>query len=75
MNYDSISEAKSYVDGINGKNNSEKKILSYLKDEYNKIVNFIQKQERETFIKKYEEIKKQKKQKNRKNKQKLKLKN
>jgi hypothetical protein len=30
MNYDSISEAKSYVDGINGKNNSEKKVLSYL---------------------------------------------
>ena len=30
MNYDSINEAKSYVDGINGKNNSEKKVLSYL---------------------------------------------
>jgi hypothetical protein len=58
MNYDSISEAKSYVDGINGKNNSEKKVLSYLKDEYNKIVNYIQKQERETFIKKYEESEK-----------------
>jgi hypothetical protein len=66
MNYDSISEAKSYVDGINRKNNTEKKVLSYLKDEYNKIVNYIQKQERETFIKKYEEIKKQKKQKKQK---------
>jgi hypothetical protein len=44
MNYDSINEAKSNVDGINGKNNSEKKVLSYLKDEYNKIVNYIQKQ-------------------------------
>ena len=43
MNYDSISEAKSFVDGINRKDNSEKKILSYLKDEYNKIVNYIQK--------------------------------
>jgi hypothetical protein len=50
MNYKSINEAKTYVDGINGKNNNEKKVLSYLKDEYNKIVNYIQKQERETFI-------------------------
>ena len=51
MNYKSINEAKTYVDGINGKNNCEKKDLSYLKDEYNKIINYIQKQERETFIK------------------------
>ena len=63
LNYNSIKEAKSYVDGINGKNNSEKKVLSYLKNEYNKTVNYIKKQERENFIKKYEEIKKQKKQK------------
>ena len=50
MNYKSINEAKTYVDGINGKNNSDKKVLTYLKDEYNKIVNYIQKEERETFI-------------------------
>ena len=63
LNYNSIKEAKSYVDGLNGKNNTEKKVLSYLKNEYNKTVNYIKKQERENFIKKYEEIKKQKKQK------------
>jgi hypothetical protein len=64
LNYDSINEAKRYVDGLNGKNYSEKKVLSYLKNEYNKTVNYIKKQEIENFIKKYEEIKKQKKQKN-----------
>ena len=31
LNYNSIKEAKSYVDGLNGKNNSEKKVLSHLK--------------------------------------------
>ena len=39
MNYKSINEAKTYVDGINGKNYTEKKVSSYLKDEYNNIVN------------------------------------
>ena len=43
LNYDSIKEAKSYVDGINGKNNTDKKVLSYLKNEYNKTVNYIKK--------------------------------
>ena len=39
LNYNSIKEAKSYVDGLNGKNNTEKKVLSYLENEYNKTVN------------------------------------
>ena len=38
LNYNSIKEAKSYVDGINGKNNSEKKVLSYFKTNIIKLL-------------------------------------
>ena len=51
MNYKSINEAKTYVDGINGKNNSEKKVLTYLKDEYNKLLIIFKNKKGKTLLK------------------------
>ena len=55
MGYNSIKEAKKYVDDINQKNNSEKQVLNLLKHQYNEILDQLDKAKRELILKTHQD--------------------
>ena len=55
MGYNSIKEAKKYVDDINQKNNSEKQVLNLLKNQYNEILDQLDKAKRELILKTHQD--------------------
>ena len=55
MGYNSIKEAKKYVDDINQKNNSEKQVLNLLKNKYNEILDQLDKTKRELILKSHQD--------------------
>ena len=55
MGYNSIKEAKIYVDDITNKNNNEKQVLNFLKNQYNEILDQLDKTKRALILKTHQD--------------------